>query len=67
MNAVIQCALPPSLTNAIVPIDDIFLCAFVADRVMKEVGSEAILNRNWDGKMPVVPLVKEILDREKEL
>ena len=34
---------------------------------MKEVGSEAILNRNWDGKMPVVLLVKEILDREKEL
>ena len=44
-----------------------FLCAFVADRVMKEAGSEDILSSNWDGKMPIVPLVKEILDREKEL
>jgi uncharacterized membrane protein YkvA (DUF1232 family) len=60
-------AIPEDKYGPIGYIDDIFLCAFVADRVMKEVGSEAILNRNWDGKMPVVLLVKEILDREKEL
>jgi hypothetical protein len=34
---------------------------------MKAAGSGEILNRNWDGKMPIVPLAKEILDREKEL
>ncbi len=48
-------------------IDDIFLCAFVADRVMKEAESKDILTRNWVGERPIVPLVKEILDREKEL
>ena len=47
--------------------DDIFLCAFVADSVMKEAGSEDILIKNWVGERPIVPLVKEILDREKEL
>jgi len=48
-------------------VDDIFLCAFVADSVLRESGSEAILIRNWDGKTPVVSLVREILSREQEL
>jgi uncharacterized membrane protein YkvA (DUF1232 family) len=48
-------------------VDDLFLCAFVADQVMRETGSEEILIRNWDGKVPIVPLVKDILGREKEL
>ena len=48
-------------------IDDIFLCAFVANKVMIDVGSENILNNHWDGKRPVVPLIKDILEREKEL
>lgn len=48
-------------------VDDLFLCAFVADQVMKETGSEDILIRNWDGKAPIVHLIKEILGREKEL
>jgi uncharacterized membrane protein YkvA (DUF1232 family) len=48
-------------------VDDLFLCAFVADQVVRETGSEEILIRNWDGKVPIVPLVKDILEREKEL
>lgn len=48
-------------------VDDLFLCAFVADRVMKRAGSEEILARNWDGKTPIIPLIKDILSREKEL
>ncbi len=48
-------------------VDDLFLCAFVADQVMRETGSEEILARNWDGKVPVVSLIKDILKREKEL
>jgi len=48
-------------------VDDIFLCAFVADKVMIEAGSEDILTRHWDGKRPVVPLIKEILECEKDL
>jgi uncharacterized membrane protein YkvA (DUF1232 family) len=48
-------------------VDDIYLCAFVANEVAKESGSPDILARNWDGKVPIAKLVKEILDREKEL
>src|SRR5512137_3114703 len=42
-------------------VDDIFLCAFVADQVRKEASSDDILIRNWDGKTPIIPLIKEIL------
>ena len=48
-------------------VDDIYLCAFVSDQVLDKVGTDEILTRNWDGSMPVVPLIKEILAREKEL
>ena len=48
-------------------MDDIYLCAFVANEVIAASGSPDILVRNWDGLGPVVELVKEILDREKEL
>jgi len=48
-------------------VDDIYLCAFVANEVTKESASPDILARNWDGNVPIAPLIKEILDREKEL
>jgi uncharacterized membrane protein YkvA (DUF1232 family) len=48
-------------------VDDIYLCAFVANEVARESSSTDILARNWEGKVPVAALVKEILDREKEL
>lgn len=47
-------------------VDDLFLCAFVADTVQREAGSD-ILIRNWDGEMAVVPLVAKILESEEEL
>jgi uncharacterized membrane protein YkvA (DUF1232 family) len=48
-------------------VDDIYLCAFVANKVMVETGSEEILDRNWDGNTPVLPLISEILNREREM
>jgi uncharacterized membrane protein YkvA (DUF1232 family) len=48
-------------------VDDIYLCAFVANEIAKQSSSPDILARNWDGKTPIDKLVKEILDREKEL
>ena len=48
-------------------VDDIYLCAFVANEVMKESASPEILSRNWDGNAPVAELIVEILDREGEL
>jgi uncharacterized membrane protein YkvA (DUF1232 family) len=47
-------------------VDDIFLCAFVADLVRKLSGDK-ILIRNWDGKVPVIPLIGMILSSENEL
>jgi len=48
-------------------VDDIYLCAFVADLVMRATGSQEILTRNWDGKDLVLAVIEEILRREKEL
>lgn len=48
-------------------VDDIFLCAFVADQIRKETGTDDILNRNWDDKDPVIPIIQQILDKENEL
>jgi len=48
-------------------VDDIYLCAFVANEVMKAAGTQEILTRNWDGNTPAAALIKEILDREHEL
>jgi uncharacterized membrane protein YkvA (DUF1232 family) len=48
-------------------VDDIFLCAFVADRVREAVGGDAILLDNWEGEAPLVPLIQDILAQEAEL
>ncbi len=47
--------------------DDIWLCAWAADVVRREVGSEDILTENWDGEAPLMPLLRDILERETEL
>jgi len=48
-------------------IDDLFLTAYIAQKVRDEVGSDEIITHNWDGEAPIIPLIKEILEREKEL
>jgi uncharacterized membrane protein YkvA (DUF1232 family) len=48
-------------------VDDIYLCAFVANEIMKQSGSVDILQRNWDGDVPADQIIKEILAREREL
>jgi uncharacterized membrane protein YkvA (DUF1232 family) len=48
-------------------VDDIFLCAFVADQIRKETASDEILVRNWDGKNSIISLIKEILSGEDKL
>ena len=48
-------------------VDDIYLCAFVANEIMKQSGSVDILQRNWDGDAPADQIIKEILAREREL
>ncbi len=48
-------------------LDDLYLTAFIANKVQEEVGSEEILTNNWDGEAPIIPLIKEILEKEKEI
>jgi uncharacterized membrane protein YkvA (DUF1232 family) len=53
--------IPEELEGPYGYVDDIWLCAFVAERVRREVGGEGILVENWDGEAPVVELVEEVL------
>jgi uncharacterized membrane protein YkvA (DUF1232 family) len=46
--------------------DDIWLCAWVADAVRRDLGEEIIME-SWDGECPLPELVREILDKEQDL
>lgn len=59
--------IPEELEGPYGYVDDIWLCAFVADQVMKEVGSDEILVSHWDGEGAIIPLLEEILNGEKDL
>ena len=48
-------------------VDDIWLCAYVADVVRRETGDEAILVENWEGEAPLLPLLAEVLANEHDL
>jgi uncharacterized membrane protein YkvA (DUF1232 family) len=48
-------------------VDDIWLCAYVADVVRRQLDDEAILVENWDGEAPIIPLILEVLDKEQDL
>jgi uncharacterized membrane protein YkvA (DUF1232 family) len=47
--------------------DDIFVAAFVAQRLLAETGREELLRASWDAERAVVPLIESILEREAEL
>jgi len=57
--------IPESLEGPYGYVDDIWLCAFVADRLRQELGDEIL--RNWDGEAPLIPLIADILGHENEL
>ena len=48
-------------------VDDIWLCAYVADVVRRQLDDEAILVENWEGEAPLLPLIREIMDKERDL
>lgn len=48
-------------------VDDIWLCAYVADTVRHELNEEAILVENWVGEAPLIPLIREVLEKEQGL
>ena len=58
--------IPESLEGPYGYVDDIWLCAFVAERIRQELGDE-ILTGNWDGEAPLISLIRDILAQENEL
>lgn len=59
--------IPEELHGPYGYVDDIFLSAFIADKVRNEIGSDEILTDNWDGEADILPLIEEILSKEEEL
>jgi uncharacterized membrane protein YkvA (DUF1232 family) len=59
--------IPEDLHGPYGYVDDIFLCAFVADRIRQEMDSDEILLENWDGEAPLTPLIHDILANEAAL
>lgn len=47
-------------------VDDISLCAFVANEIAKQLGPE-LVEENWDGEAELLPLIKDILGISDEL
>ena len=59
--------IPEELYGPYGYVDDIWLCAYAADVVRRELGDEAILVENWEGEAPLLPLIAEVLDKEQDL
>jgi uncharacterized membrane protein YkvA (DUF1232 family) len=58
--------IPESLEGPYGYLDDIWLCAFTADHIRRELG-EDILTANWDGESPLPVLIDDILAHEADL
>lgn len=48
-------------------LDDIFLTAFIADYVEKELGSDAVLVRSWEGQGSIKEIIQQIFRQEQDL
>ena len=48
-------------------VDDIWLCAYIANLVRRDLEDDAILIENWDGETPLIPLIQEVLAKEHDL
>jgi uncharacterized membrane protein YkvA (DUF1232 family) len=59
--------IPEELYGPYGYVDDIWLCAYVADVVRRDLGDEAILVENWEGEAPLLPLIAEVLAKEQDL
>lgn len=59
--------IPEELEGPYGYVDDIWLCAFVANKVGEAAGSEDILVTHWDGEGSISVLIDEILAEEDNL
>lgn len=47
-------------------LDDIFVSAYVSDRIAREVGWE-VIEQAWKGELPARDVARAVLEREQEL
>lgn len=59
--------IPEDLEGPYGYVDDIWLCAVVADRIRTETMSDEILTDNWDGESELISLIEELIAEEKVL
>jgi uncharacterized membrane protein YkvA (DUF1232 family) len=59
--------IPEDLQGPLGFLDDIFLVVLVADTIRKELKSEEILTRNWDGNTSLSLLIDEFKNNEEDL
>ena len=59
--------MPEDLEGPSGYLDDIFLAAFITDQIRQAVRSDEILAGNWDGKVPILSLIQDILEQEEAL
>jgi uncharacterized membrane protein YkvA (DUF1232 family) len=48
-------------------IDDIYVCSLVAEHIRRELKTEELLARNWQGSTPLPHLIQEFVSKEKDL
>jgi uncharacterized membrane protein YkvA (DUF1232 family) len=59
--------IPEDLQGPAGYIDDIYVCALAAEHIRRELKSDEILTRNWQGTSSIIPLLQELLSKEKDL
>lgn len=59
--------IPEDIQGPLGFADDIFIAVLVADHIRKELKSDEILTRNWDGGNSIFLLMDEYKNNEEEL
>jgi uncharacterized membrane protein YkvA (DUF1232 family) len=58
--------IPEELEGPYGYVDDIWLCALVAEKLRSELGDDVLI-ANWDGEAPITPLIQDILQSQDDL
>jgi uncharacterized membrane protein YkvA (DUF1232 family) len=48
-------------------IDDIYVCCLVAEHIRRDLKSDELLSRNWQGSTPLQLFIQEFVNKEKDL
>jgi uncharacterized membrane protein YkvA (DUF1232 family) len=59
--------IPEELQGPSGYIDDIYVCALVAEHVRRELKGDEIVERNWEGQAPIIKLMQDILSKDQDL